>query len=82
MSALVASTKAVKSGSASDDSTYTSLESSISSLTDERNTLAAKIRAALDGAAFSNEALNEQQAKKYIDDAQSLIARAAALAAG
>jgi hypothetical protein len=82
MSALVASTKAVKSGSASDDSTYTSLESSISSLTDERNTLAAKIRAALDGAAFSNEALNEQQAKKYIDDAQSLIARTAALAAG
>jgi hypothetical protein len=82
MSALVASTKAVKSGSASDDSTYTSLESSISSLTDERNTLAGKIRAALDGAAFSNEALNEQQAKQYIDDAQSLIARATALAAG
>jgi hypothetical protein len=80
-SALVASTKAVKSGSASDDSTYTSLESSLSSLTDERNTLAGKIRAALDGAAFSNEALDEQQAKQYIDDAQSLIARAAALAA-
>ena len=82
MSALVASTKAVKSGSASDDSTYTSLESSIASLTDERNTLAGKIRAALDGAAFSNEALNEQQAKQYIDDARSLIARAVALAAG
>jgi hypothetical protein len=81
MSALVASTKAVKSGSASDDSTYTSLENSLSALTDERNTLAVKIRAALDGAAFSNEALNEQQAKQYIDDAQSLIARAVALAA-
>jgi hypothetical protein len=81
-SLLVASTKAVKSGSATDDSAYTSLESSISTLTDARDALAKQIRAALDDAAFSNEALNEQQAKGYIDDAQTLIGRAAALAAG
>jgi outer membrane murein-binding lipoprotein Lpp len=81
-SLLVASTRAVKSGSATDDSAYTSIESSISTLTDDRDALAKQIRAALDDAAFSNEALNEQQAKGYIDDAQALIGRAAALAAG
>jgi hypothetical protein len=81
-SLLVASTKAVKSGSTTDDSAYTSLETSISTLTDARDALAKQIRAALDDAAFSNEALNEQQAKRYIDDAQTLIGRAAALAAG
>jgi hypothetical protein len=81
-SLLVASTKGVKSGSATDDSAYTSMESSISTLTDARDALARQIRAALDDAAFSNEALNEQQAKGYIADAQTLIGRAAALAAG
>jgi hypothetical protein len=81
-SLLVASTKAVKSGSTTDDNAYTSTESSISTLTDARDALAKQIRAALDDAAFSNEALNEQQAKGYIADAQTLIGRAAALAAG
>jgi len=81
-SVLVASTKAVKSGSATDDSTYTTLESSISTLTDARDALAGQIRGALDGAAFSKKALNEQQAKRYIDDARSLIQRAETLASG
>jgi hypothetical protein len=81
-SLLVASTRAVKSGSATDDSTYTTLESSISTLTDARDALAGQIRSALDGAAFSNEALNEQQAKGYIDDARTLIERAETLASG
>jgi hypothetical protein len=81
-SLLVASTKAVTSGSTTDDSTYTTLESSISTLTDARDALAAQIRSALDGAAFSNEALNEQQAKRFIDDARSLIQRAETLASG
>jgi hypothetical protein len=77
---LVASTKAVKSGSTTDDTTYSTVEDAISSLTGSRDALAAQIRAALDDAAFSNEALNEQQAKQYIADAQSLIARAETLA--
>jgi hypothetical protein len=81
-SLLVASTKAVRSGTATDDSTYTTLESSISTLTDERDALAKQIRAALDGASFANEALNEQQAKRYIDDARLLIQRAETLASG
>jgi outer membrane murein-binding lipoprotein Lpp len=81
-SLLIASTRAVKSGSATDDATYANLESTISGLTNERDALAKQIRAALDDAAFANEALNEQQAKDYIDEAEKLIARAAEVAAG
>ena len=79
-SMLLASTKAVRSGSTTDDATYTRLEDGISSLTTARDTLAGQIKSALDGAAFSDEALNEQQAKGFISDAQSLIDRAATLA--
>ncbi len=80
MNVLKASTKAIKSGSASDDSLYATIEGQITDLTSARDTLAAKIRAALEGAAFSNQALNEQQAKGYIAEAQSLLNKAAGLA--
>jgi phage I-like protein len=80
MSLLKASTRAIKSGSSSDDSTYTSLENQIADLTAQRDTLASQIKTALDGAAFSGRSLNEQQAKRWIDAAQSLIDRAVLLA--
>ena len=80
MSMLTASTKAIKSGSASDDALYQTIEGQIGNLTSARDSLAGKIRAALEGAAFSDEALNEQQAKGYIEQAQSLLNQAAALA--
>ena len=79
-SLLLASTKAVKSGTTTDDVTYTRLEDGISSLTTARDALAGQIKSALDGAAFSDRALNEQEAKGFIADAQSLIDRAATLA--
>jgi len=79
MSLLSASTKAIASGNASDDSTYTAVENQITDLTNQRNALASQIKAALDDAAFSNKALNEQQAKNWIDAAQSLIDKAALL---
>jgi hypothetical protein len=75
-----ASTKAVSSGSASDDALYTSIEGSIANLTSQRNTLAVKIRNGLSAAAFDKKALNEQQAKGWIDQARSLIDQAASLA--
>ncbi|HEY7691925.1 MAG TPA: hypothetical protein VH816_06240 [Gaiellaceae bacterium] len=75
-----ASTKALASGSASDDATYTSIEGSISSLTAKRDTLAVSIRNGLNGAAFAGKALSEQQAKGWIGQAQSLIDQAAKLA--
>ncbi|MEO6796631.1 MAG: hypothetical protein ABI401_03245 [Candidatus Dormibacter sp.] len=79
---LTASTSALKSGSGTDDSRYTSLENSIDGLTSQRDALASQVKAALSGAAFDNQAINEQQAKAWIAQAQSLLDQAAALAAG
>ena len=76
---LTASTRALNS---TDESVYNSIESSIESLTSERDALASQIRAALNAAAFDNQAINEQQAKAWIAQAKSLLDRASALAAG
>jgi Type I phosphodiesterase / nucleotide pyrophosphatase len=81
MDTLVASTRALRSGSASNDNTYTTIEGQIESLTSARDALASQIRAALHGATFEEAALDEQQAKGYIRQAQSLIGQAKALAA-
>jgi hypothetical protein len=75
---LEASTAALAS---TDDATYNSIENAIASLTSQRDALAAQIKAALNGAAFSGQALNEQQAKGWIDQADALIAQASELAA-
>ena len=80
MNTLKASTAALASSTAG-DAFYNSTEDAITSLTSERNALASKIKAALDAAGNGTEALNEQQAKDWIDQAQSLLDRAAALAA-
>ena len=80
MDTLTASTKALASGSSADDSAYASIEGQIAGLTSARNTLAGKIKAALSAAAFDDQALNEQQAKGWIDEAQSLIDQAHVLA--
>ena len=58
-----------------------SIESQIESLTSQRDALAMQIRDALNAAAFDGQALDEQQAKDWIKQAQSLIDQAAALAA-
>jgi hypothetical protein len=80
MDTLKASTKALASNAAN-DSTYTQLESAIASLTSERDGLAGQIKAGLAAAEFGGTPLNEQQAKGWIDQAQDLLNRAAALAA-
>jgi hypothetical protein len=79
---LVASTRALESGSAVDDSTYGSIESRIASLTSARDALAGQIRAALDAAAFGGQLLDNQQAKSFIAQANALIDQADALATG
>ena len=81
MSTLAASTKAIKSGSSSDDSRYTFIENEIESLTSARDTLARQIRGALDKAAFANTPINMNQARNWIQQAQGLIVQARALAA-
>jgi hypothetical protein len=78
MDTLAASTKALKS---TDESAYSSIEDSIASLTSQRNALASQIKAALSAAAFDGQALNEQHAKDWIAQAQSLLDQAKALAA-
>ena len=77
---LTASTRALKSGSSTNDSTYVSIESSIENLTTQRDALAAQIKAALNAAAFDGQPLNERQAKRWIDKAESLIDQASELA--
>jgi hypothetical protein len=75
---LTASTRAVKS---TDETQYESIETSIANLAAQRDELAAQIKAALNAAAFDDQALNEQQAKAWIAQAQSLLDQASALAA-
>ncbi|HET9847137.1 MAG TPA: hypothetical protein VFR68_01110 [Candidatus Dormibacteraeota bacterium] len=80
MDLLRASTRALHSGSASDDSTYVSIENSIGNLTTQRDDLAGQIKVALNDAAFHGQPLNEGQAKNWIAQAQSLIDDARGLA--
>jgi hypothetical protein len=78
MDTLTASTAAIK---ATDEANYSFIEGRIESLTSQRNTLAAKIRAALNAAAFDGQAIDEQQAKDWITEARDLIDQARVLAA-
>jgi hypothetical protein len=75
---LTASTKALKS---TDETQYESIETSIANLATQRDALASQIKGALNAAAFDGQALNEQQAKAWIAQAQSLLNQASALAA-
>jgi DNA repair exonuclease SbcCD ATPase subunit len=77
MDTLKASTRAIAS---TDEGVYNAIESTIESYTNERDALASQIKAAFDAAAFDDQALNEQQAKAWIQQAQSLLNRAATLA--
>ena len=77
MDTLTASTRAIRN---TDESVYNAIETSIENLTNQRDALASQIKAALDAAAFNDQALNEQQAKGWINQAQSLLNQAAALA--
>lgn len=78
---LTASTRALKSSSEG-DATYASIESAIENLTTQRDALAFQIKTALNAAAFDGEALNEQNAKQWIEQAQSLLDQASDLAGG
>jgi hypothetical protein len=77
---LAASTRAITSGSSSDDSTYTDLEGQLSTLTTQRDALAAQMLAALEGAEFSGQPITPQSAAQMITQAQALLNQAHALA--
>src|SRR5262245_29697138 len=75
MDALAVSTRAVKSGSASDDSTYTALSDSISAVTDKRDALAEQMKSVLDAAAFHDEPIEVSKAAILILEAEILLDR-------
>ncbi len=81
MDTLTASTKAMQTGSAANDGTYTAFDTGLANLTAQRDALAAQISAVLNGAAFTGQVVDEHQAQSLIDQAQSLIEQAASLAA-
>ena len=80
MDTLTASTKAIQTGSASNDSDYTAFDQRLSDLRGQRDALAAQISGVLNGAAFNGQTLDEHQAKSLVDQAQSLIRQARSLA--
>jgi hypothetical protein len=71
--------KASSTALAGDDATYSSIESSITSLTTQRNTLAATIRGAFNSAANGGNPITQSQAQGWIAQANQLISQAQAL---
>jgi hypothetical protein len=63
-----------------DETQYESIETSIANLAAQRDALASQIKAALNAAAFDSQAINEQSAKDWIAQAQSLLDQAHVLA--
>ncbi len=82
MDTLRASTRALQSGSADDDSVYAAIEGSIQDLTARRDALAGRIRAGLNAAAFNGQPISEDQANSWTDQAASLLDQARELAGG
>ena len=77
MDSLQVSTFALNS---TDPTTYLTLEQEIQEWTTERDTIAAQMKAMLEGAAFGGRAIDENQAKSLISQAQRLISQASSAA--
>jgi hypothetical protein len=82
LASLAASTRALSSGSVSDDSTYTQLENQLQALTTDRDAVAGQMKAMLNAAAFGGQAINELQAKHLIKQGEQLLERAQQLGFG
>jgi hypothetical protein len=80
MDTLVASARALASN-APGDQTYTDTESAIEALTDQRDALAADIRAGFNQAQFDGVNLSENQIKAWTQASNALLAEAHDLAA-
>jgi hypothetical protein len=81
---LVSSTRAVASGSATDDSTYVSIEGKIQSQTQRRDALAAQMRSILNRAAFGggDSEVDQETIDDLVRQGQTLLDQSARLAAG
>ncbi len=73
LATLKVSTTALESGSASDDSTYTTLENQLSSITTQRDSIAAKMITLLENAEFNGQPISQQLAKQLISQGKALL---------
>lgn len=80
MATLKISTTALESGSATNDSTYTELENKLTSINNQRDSLARQMISLLEGAEFKGRTINGEQAERLISRANSLLERVNGLA--
>jgi hypothetical protein len=73
LKSLQVSTKALESGSSSDDSTYTQLENHLISINSQRDALASQMIALLEGAEFNNTPFSDATAQPLISQGQALL---------
>jgi len=73
LATLATSTRALESGSSSDDSTYTNLENQLISISSQRDTLAAQMIALLENAEFNGQPFSDQLAQQLIAQGQALL---------
>ena len=66
-------TEAIASGSAANDQKYTEAAARIAGWTARRDSLAASIASALDGAEFHGRPINQNRAERLIEQANALI---------
>ena len=78
---LSASTRALSSGSSADDSTYSAISSRITSLTNDRDALAAQMRDVLTNAAFGGPVPTTSQIYDLASQGNTLLMRANQLGA-
>ena len=74
LDSLQFATGAIASGNAANDTQYTTAVARITGWTTRRDSLAASIASALDGAEFHHRAINQHRAERLIDQANALIA--------
>ena len=73
LATLAVSTKALESGSSSDDSTYTKLENQLISINNQRDALAAQMIALLEGSEFNGQPFSDHQTQQLIAQGQALL---------
>ena len=79
---LNASTKALSSGSSSNDNTYNAISGRLDSLTNDRNALAAQMRTVLNNAAFGGPVPSASQIQALVIQGDALLTRANQLGVG
>jgi hypothetical protein len=82
LASVHASTVALESGNAQDDSTYTSIENQLVSYTAQRDALVAQILPLLEDAEFHGTPIPDATAANLIQQAQNLLASVQAFASG